>query len=67
MVVWNFIWGRIPQALCRLIGLVLLVILAASGPGMVGTASAQETVTSAVVLMYHRFGEDDYASTSVTM
>ncbi len=67
MVVWNSFRDRIPQAFYRLIGPVLLVILAATGPGMVGTASAQEAVTSAVVLMYHRFGEDEYASTSVTM
>lgn len=67
MVVWNSFRDRIPQAFYRIIGPVLLVILAATGPGMVGTASAQEAVTSAVVLMYHRFGEDEYASTSVTM
>lgn len=67
MVVWNSFRGRIPRSFCRLIGSILLAISTAAGPGVIGTASAQEAVTSAVVLMYHRFGEDEYASTSVTM
>lgn len=45
------------------LGLALLLLL--GGPGLSRTAQAEETVTSAVVFMYHRFGEHGFPSTSI--
>jgi peptidoglycan/xylan/chitin deacetylase (PgdA/CDA1 family) len=67
MLAWNSFWTRIMPSRTRLIAPLALALLMTMGPAGVGTAAAQEAVTSAVILMYHRFGEDDYASTSVTM
>ncbi len=47
------------------IGAVALLLLVAAG--MVPTAKAGEVVASAVVFMYHRFGEAAYPSTNVSM
>jgi len=41
------------------------MLLLLGGPALPGTVRAEEAVTSAVVFMYHRFGEDGYPSTSV--
>ncbi|MDF1748882.1 MAG: polysaccharide deacetylase family protein [Alphaproteobacteria bacterium] len=67
MVIWTSFRARITQAHSRLICSLLLLCITLTGIIGINRASAQEAVTSAVILMYHRFGEDDYASTSVTM
>ncbi len=46
------------------LGLTLLLL---GGPAFPGAAQAEETVTSAVVFMYHRFDEDRYPTTSVSV
>lgn len=50
--------------------LLPLVLFAAAQPGLNpagGVAVADEPVTKAAVIMYHRFGEVDFPSTNVTM
>ena len=46
------------------LGLTLLLL---GGPILPSAVQAEETVTSAVVFMYHRFGESSYPTTSVTI
>ncbi|MDP7549530.1 MAG: polysaccharide deacetylase family protein [Alphaproteobacteria bacterium] len=51
----------------RLVGLGLTLLLLLGGPALPGAAQAEEAVTSAVIFMYHRFGEDRYPTTSVSI
>lgn len=55
------------QSRRRIAGLILALFLFLGGPALPGIAQAGEAVTSAVVFMYHRFGESRYPTTSVTM
>ncbi|NQV61428.1 MAG: polysaccharide deacetylase family protein [Alphaproteobacteria bacterium] len=54
---------------CRnlIVGLALLLLLLLGGPTLSRAAQAEEAVTSAVIFMYHRFGDDRYPTTSVTI
>ena len=46
---------------------VILGLLFTCFPAVTGITQTQETEDSAVILMYHRFGEDKYPTTNITL